>query len=51
MSTPLIELVDIRKSYGGVDTPKVDILHGISLRIYPVNSSPSSAPPAPASRP
>ncbi|QXI46343.1 MacB family efflux pump subunit [Pseudomonas anuradhapurensis] len=35
MSTPLIELVDIRKSYGGVDTPKVDILHGISLRIYP----------------
>jgi macrolide transport system ATP-binding/permease protein len=35
MSTPLIELVDIRKSYGGVDTPKVDILHGISLRIHP----------------
>lgn len=35
MSTPLIELVDIRKSYGGVETPKVDILHGISLRIYP----------------
>ncbi|WP_447739276.1 MacB family efflux pump subunit [Pseudomonas laurentiana] len=35
MSTPLIELVDIRKSYGGVDTPKVDILHGISLAIHP----------------
>ena len=35
MSTPLIELVDIRKSYGGVETPKVDILHGISMRIHP----------------
>ena len=35
MSTPLIELVDIRKSYGGVETPQVDILHGISLRIHP----------------
>jgi len=35
MSTPLIELVDIRKSYGGVETPKVDILHGISLAIHP----------------
>ncbi|WP_085614454.1 MULTISPECIES: MacB family efflux pump subunit [unclassified Pseudomonas] len=35
MNTPLIELVDIRKSYGGVETPKVDILHGISLRIHP----------------
>lgn len=35
MSTPLIELVDIRKSYGGVDTPRVDILHGISLAIHP----------------
>ncbi|CAI3807370.1 Macrolide export ATP-binding/permease protein MacB [Pseudomonas sp. MM223] len=35
MSAPLIELVDIRKSYGGIDTPKVDILHGISLRIHP----------------
>ncbi|AHZ78558.1 MULTISPECIES: MacB family efflux pump subunit [Pseudomonas] len=35
MSTPLIELVDIRKSYGGIETPKVDILHGISLRIHP----------------
>ncbi|MFV3292143.1 MacB family efflux pump subunit [Pseudomonas sp. NY11955] len=35
MSAPLIELVDIRKSYGGVDTPKVDILHGISLSIHP----------------
>ncbi|CAI3807715.1 Macrolide export ATP-binding/permease protein MacB [Pseudomonas sp. MM221] len=28
-------MVDIRKSYGGIDTPKVDILHGISLRIHP----------------
>lgn len=35
MSTPLIELVDIRKSYGGVETPKVDILHGINLCIHP----------------
>ncbi len=35
MSTPLIELVDIRKSFGGVGSPKVDILHGISLRIHP----------------
>ncbi|ELF6207264.1 MacB family efflux pump subunit [Pseudomonas putida] len=35
MSTPLIELIDIRKSYGGVGTPKVDILHGISLSIHP----------------
>ena len=35
MTTPLIELIDIRKSYGGVDTPKVDILQGISLSIHP----------------
>ena len=35
MSTALIELIDIRKSYGGVDSPKVDILRGISLRIHP----------------
>lgn len=35
MSTPLIELIDIRKSYGGVGTPKVDILNGISLSIHP----------------
>ncbi|WP_338744697.1 MacB family efflux pump subunit [Pseudomonas putida] len=35
MNTPLIELIDIRKSYGGVGTPKVDILHGISLSIHP----------------
>lgn len=35
MSTPLIELVDIRKSFGGVGSPKVEILHGISLRIHP----------------
>ncbi|MFJ2986105.1 MULTISPECIES: MacB family efflux pump subunit [unclassified Pseudomonas] len=35
MTTPLIELVDIRKSYGGHDTPKVDVLRGISLSIHP----------------
>lgn len=35
MSTPLIELRDIRKSYGGVDTPKVEVVRGISLAIHP----------------
>jgi len=35
MSTPLIELCDIRKSYGGVDTPKVEVVRGISLAIHP----------------
>ncbi|WDY56384.1 MacB family efflux pump subunit [Pseudomonas sp. PSKL.D1] len=35
MTTPLIELLDIRKSYGGQDTPKVDVLRGISLSIHP----------------
>ncbi|BBH45240.1 MacB family efflux pump subunit [Pseudomonas sp. KU43P] len=35
MSSPLIELRDIRKSYGGDDTPKVDVLRGISLSIQP----------------
>lgn len=35
MAVPLIELRDIRKSYGGIDTPKVDVLRGISLNIHP----------------
>lgn len=35
MSSPLIELRDIRKSYGGIDTPKVEVLRGISLSIHP----------------
>jgi len=35
MSIPLIELRDIRKSYGGHDTPKVEVLRGISLSIQP----------------
>ncbi|MEG0967402.1 MAG: MacB family efflux pump subunit [Pseudomonas sp.] len=35
MSTPLIELCDICKSYGGVDTPKVEVVRGISLAIHP----------------
>ncbi|MGN8260398.1 MacB family efflux pump subunit [Pseudomonas sp. SMSB3] len=35
MTAPLIELVDIRKRYGGVDTPEVEVLRGISLSIYP----------------
>ncbi|MCE5985256.1 MacB family efflux pump subunit [Pseudomonas sp. LF19] len=35
MPTPLIELRDIRKSYGGVDTPKVEVVRGISLAIHP----------------
>ncbi|WP_349976305.1 MacB family efflux pump subunit [Pseudomonas sp. WHRI 8519] len=35
MAVPLIELRDIRKSYGGIDTPKVDVLRGISLSIHP----------------
>ena len=35
MSTPLIELRDIRKSYGGIDTPKVEVVRGISLAIQP----------------
>ncbi len=35
MSTPLIELRDIRKSYGGVDTPKVEVVRGIDLAIHP----------------
>ncbi|ORL66578.1 MacB family efflux pump subunit [Pseudomonas putida] len=35
MPTPLIELTDIRKTYGGIDTPEVEVLRGISLSIYP----------------
>ncbi|CAM3961616.1 Macrolide export ATP-binding/permease protein MacB [Pseudomonas reidholzensis] len=35
MSAPLIELSDIRKSYGGVDTPTVEVLRGVSLSIHP----------------
>ncbi|MDD0974080.1 MacB family efflux pump subunit [Pseudomonas fontis] len=35
MSTPLIELRDIRKAYGGIDTPLVEVVRGISLAIHP----------------
>ncbi|AIR90172.1 MacB family efflux pump subunit [Pseudomonas cremoricolorata] len=35
MSQPLIELRDIRKVYGGVDSPTVEVLRGISLSIHP----------------
>lgn len=35
MSAPLIELRDIRKAYGGIDSPKVEVLRGISLSIHP----------------
>ncbi|KAF1010003.1 MAG: Macrolide export ATP-binding/permease protein MacB [Pseudomonas fluorescens] len=34
MNTPLIELKDIRKSYGGGDSPQVDVLRGIDLAIH-----------------
>ena len=34
MTTPLIELHAIRKVYGGVDTPQVQVLKGISLSIH-----------------
>ncbi|NWB19890.1 MacB family efflux pump subunit [Pseudomonas sp. D4002] len=34
MSTPLIELKGIRKSYGGGDTPQVDVLRGIDLAMH-----------------
>ncbi|AJO79700.1 MacB family efflux pump subunit [Pseudomonas chlororaphis] len=34
MQTPLIDLKDIRKSYGGGDTPQVDVLRGIDLAIH-----------------
>ena len=35
MRTPLIELKNLRKSYGGGDTPQVDVLRGVNLAIYP----------------
>lgn len=35
MPAPLIELTDIRKTYGGIDTPEVEVLRGISLSIHP----------------
>lgn len=34
MPTPLIDLHDIRKVYGGIDTPEVQVLKGISLSIH-----------------
>lgn len=34
MTTPLIELKNIRKSYGGGDSPQVDVLRGIDLTIH-----------------
>ena len=34
MTTPLIELKHIRKSYGGGDSPQVDVLRGIDLSIH-----------------
>jgi len=34
MNTPLIELIGIRKSYGGGDSPQVDVLRGIDLKIH-----------------
>ena len=34
MRTPLIELHDIRKVYGGIDTPAVHVLKGVSLSIH-----------------
>ncbi|UCR83728.1 MacB family efflux pump subunit [Pseudomonas chlororaphis] len=34
MQPPLIDLKDIRKSYGGGDTPQVDVLRGIDLSIH-----------------
>ncbi|NBF05858.1 MacB family efflux pump subunit [Pseudomonas sp. Fl5BN2] len=34
MQTPLIDLRNIRKSYGGGDTPQVDVLRGIDLSIH-----------------
>ncbi|RRV07241.1 MacB family efflux pump subunit [Pseudomonas sp. v388] len=35
MPTPLIDLRNIRKSYGGGDSPRVDVLRGIDLAIHP----------------
>jgi ABC-type glutathione transport system ATPase component len=34
VTTPLIELKNIRKSYGGGDSPQVDVLRGIDLAIH-----------------
>ncbi|WPN96409.1 MacB family efflux pump subunit [Pseudomonas sp. MUP55] len=34
MTTPLIEFKHIRKSYGGGDSPQVDVLRGIDLSIH-----------------
>ena len=34
MHTPLIELSDIRKAYGGGDAPEVHVLRGIDLSIH-----------------
>lgn len=34
MPVPLIELRDIRKCYGGVDTPQIEVLRGINLSIH-----------------
>ncbi|WP_426246418.1 MacB family efflux pump subunit [Pseudomonas sp. TWR3-1-1] len=34
MATPLIDLRDIRKVYGGIDTPEVHVLKGVSLSIH-----------------
>lgn len=34
MDTPLIELRDIRKAYGGGDSPRVEVLRGIDLSIH-----------------
>ena len=34
MTAPLIELKNIRKSYGGGDSPEVDVLRGIDLTIH-----------------
>ncbi|WP_300629863.1 MacB family efflux pump subunit [Pseudomonas sp.] len=34
LTTPLIELKHIRKSYGGGDSPQVDVLRGIALSIH-----------------
>ncbi len=34
LTTPLIELKHLRKSYGGGDSPQVDVLRGIDLSIH-----------------
>src|SRR3546814_17040640 len=34
MDTPLIELRDISKAYGGGDSPRVEVLRGIDLSIH-----------------